>query len=181
MKSNEDISDNGCHDGLELKVNSQFNKKDKIAYEKMSSNLTTEKRRKNISYSDATDNKINNSEKLKTQKKGICCLCNTFKSVDSYYGKKIRSAFGISVENTKNGNMYVYNAEKMSFIKIFSLFLPYIILISIAVLIFFVEGIENHVFLFFFGLFLFMIFYILVKAIKYAIIQKKSKKKNINK
>ncbi|VUZ99507.1 hypothetical protein PVP01_0002220 [Plasmodium vivax] len=180
MKSNEDISDNGCHDGLEHKVNSHINNQGKSIYGKMSSNITTEKKRKNIFYDDPTDNKLKNLEMPKAQKDEICCLCTAFKNMDSYYAKKILIALGISVEKTNNRNMYVYNEEKMSYIKIFSLFLPYIILIIVTVLIFFVEVIE-HAFPYLFGLGFFMIFYILIKAIKYAVLQKKNKKKIINK
>ncbi|CAI7721807.1 hypothetical protein, conserved [Plasmodium vivax] len=181
MKSNEDISDNGYHDELELEVNSHINNQYKSIYEEMCSNITTERRRKNISYADATDNKLKNLEKGKTQKDGICFLCNTFKRVDSYYGKKIRSAYGFRVENTKNGNIYKLNEKNTPHTRIFSLYLPYIILISITVLIYFIDNIEDLVFPYLFGSGLLMIFYILIKAIKYAIIQKKCKKKNINK
>lgn len=125
-------------------------------------------------YEQLTECTLDNVKYTKLRKKKSC-IYNPFKSIDSYFGRSIAKAFGITVNYENNKKIYDFSCKKLSFKKILLIyFIPSIIFI-IGYLILEYNS-YTAIILSLLGIIIFIITYFLIKGIKYAFMSEKKRK-----
>ncbi|SBS99882.1 Plasmodium exported protein (Pm-fam-a like), unknown function [Plasmodium ovale curtisi] len=141
--------------------------------EKDTNGMENNKKRVNEKLKDST---LHNKKDVKLSKKKKCNIYNPFRSINSYYDKRVREGFGFVVENYDNKKIFKWSLKDMSLSKIYSVF--FIPTLCLLVGGFVAAGTALEWFIFVVpGICIFILIYVIIKSLKYAHVSSKNSKK----
>ncbi|SBT55449.1 Plasmodium exported protein (Pm-fam-a like), unknown function [Plasmodium ovale wallikeri] len=162
---------NSANTGLDTEVSG--NSKETIS-ENEEKNASDNEERGKSEYEQLTECTLDNVKYTKKRKKKSC-IYNPFKSIDSYFGRSIAKAFGITVKYENNKKVYDFSCRKLSFKKILLIyFIPSIIFIIGYLILEYNK--YTAIILSLLGIIIFIITYFFIKGIKYAFTSEKKRK-----
>ncbi|SBS98853.1 Plasmodium exported protein (Pm-fam-a like), unknown function [Plasmodium ovale curtisi] len=116
---------------------------------------------------------------VKLSKKKKCNIYNPFRSIESYYDKRVREGFGFVIENYDNKKILKWSLKDMSLSKIYSLF--FIPTLFLLVSGFVAAGAQLDIIFFIIpGICIFILIYIIIKSLKYAYVSSRNRPPNHN-